>query len=154
MRVVYDASDDAMYIGGFTGTATDGGCWGGTGSTIARYDNFTKSSTPTLRWQISLPWFCNTANGNSVQKAFDVAGDALFVVTSSNYGSGQGPVMVYDTNTGAQTLTFSGGTIVGGYQNLGWVDIPYGIRAFELQNGRYLVFVEDDLYGKEVMYYW
>jgi hypothetical protein len=34
------------------------------------------------------------------------------------------------------------------------VDIPYGIRAFELQNGRYLVFVEDDLYGKEVMYYW
>jgi hypothetical protein len=34
----------------------------------------------------------------------------------------------------------------------GWVDIPYGIRAFRRANGQYLVFVEENWQGKVLVY--
>jgi hypothetical protein len=44
--------------------------------------------------------------------------------------------------------------VVGGISNTGWIDIPYGLRAFRRANGQYLVFVEDDLKSKVLMYSW
>jgi hypothetical protein len=34
----------------------------------------------------------------------------------------------------------------------GWVDIPYGIRAFRRANDEYLVFVEENWQGKVLIY--
>jgi hypothetical protein len=33
----------------------------------------------------------------------------------------------------------------------GWVDIPYGLRAFQRTKGEYLVFVEEDAKAKVIM---
>jgi len=34
----------------------------------------------------------------------------------------------------------------------GWVDIPYGLRAFQTTNGEYMVLVEKDAKAKVIMY--
>ena len=36
----------------------------------------------------------------------------------------------------------------------GWVDTPYGIRAARRTGGEYLVFVEEDLDAKVLLYRW
>jgi hypothetical protein len=85
----------------------------------------------------------------------DIAGDAIFIIDVSSGGHGTGLLRVYDAKTGATTLSFHADpAVVGGISNTGWIDIPYGLRAFRRANGQYLVFVEDDFKSKVVMYSW
>ena len=39
-------------------------------------------------------------------------------------------------------------------KNSGWIDTPYGIRAVRRASGEYLVFVEEDLDAKVLLYRW
>jgi hypothetical protein len=42
----------------------------------------------------------------------------------------------------------------GGLNRTGWVDISSGLQAFKRSNGEYLVFVEDDMLARVILYRW
>ncbi len=78
-------------------------------------------------------------------KAMDVAGNRVFAGDCRT-----AKVYVYDTNTGKLIMTLSPGKEV--ENESGWIDIPYGLRAYQRLNGEYVVFVEEDAKGKVIMY--
>jgi hypothetical protein len=59
-------------------------------------------------------------------------------------------VYVYDTATGTSIAKLTPGIEVA--RESGWVDIPYGLRAYQRANGEYVVFVEEDAKAKVIMY--
>lgn len=143
LRIKYYPDTDVMYLGGYTvDRPHTGEEWGIVGTEIVRYDNWTNHKT--LRWRINLP-YDPKANPMLIIKAMDVAGDRVFAVDSR-----KAEVYVYDTGTGAFVTKLTPGTEVAGES--GWVDIPYGLRAFQRTNGEYLVFVEEDEKAKVIMY--
>ena len=154
MKVNYVAATDTMYVSGYLNGASDGGCWGGVGSTLTRIDNFTQS-TPTTKWMIALPWDCTS---KAVPASMDVAGNAVFMVDLAHQENGAslgtGILRVYDAVTGMQTVSFYPGSIVGGGSKIGWTDTGYALHAFERANGQYVVSTEDDLFGKILIYTW
>jgi hypothetical protein len=66
----------------------------------------------------------------------------------------RGKVWITDLNTGATVGTMEPYGEAGTTQYTGWVDIGYGITAVKRKNGEYIVFVEDDGFGKVLMYRW
>jgi hypothetical protein len=148
-RVIYIPETDTLYVGGYlTSGLSAGSYWGQVGATFARFNNYTKSSSPTMAYRFNTS-FNGTGTG---PKSVDVAGNAIFMQDGSEQGSdGQGYMYVYDANTGAQTAKFMAGSDVGG---LGWTDIPGAIHAYVMPNGHYLIFLEDDVHAKILMYSW
>lgn len=152
-RLHYVPATDTMYVSGFFSGQSAGSCWGSVGPNFTRFDKFT-SGTPAQTWQIALPFDCGVSG---IAKAFDIAGNAIFVQDAGPAGKGAlgpGVMTVYDANTGKKTIAFYPGSAVGGQTYLGWTDIPYAVHAYSLSNGTYLVFTEDDVHGKVLMYYW
>jgi len=150
-RIHYFPATDTLYVAGFRPGQSDDGCWGQVGKSLARFERFA-TRRPAKQFQIDIPSNCH---GLVVPKAMDIAGDAIFIVDVSSGGHGTGLLRVYDAKTGAGTLSFHADpAVVGGISNTGWIDIPYGLRAFRRANGQYLVFVEDDLKSKVLMYSW
>ena len=150
-RIHYTPSTDTLFITGFRPGQSDDGCWGQVGKTLARYNNFA-TRRPSKQFQIDIPSNCK---GLVVPKAMDIAGDAIFIINVSSGGHGTGLLQVYDATTGSRTLSFHADpAVVGGISNTGWIDIPYGLRAFRRPNGQYLVFVEDNFKSKILMYSW
>ncbi len=142
-RIKYFPETDTMYLSGYTieRPKTEGE-WGYTGTEIVCYDQW--STARNIRWRIALP-HNTTADPPEGMKAIDVAGDKVFAVTVFT-----AEVYVYNAKTGAFEMKLSPGQEVAGES--GWVDIPYGLRAFRRQNGEYLVFVEEDAKAKIIMY--
>ena len=46
------------------------------------------------------------------------------------------------------------GAAVGGPDNTGWIDIPYGLNAIKRSNGEYIVALEDDGKMKSIIFRW
>ncbi len=142
-RLEYVPTNDTMYLGAFTTTTPQpaDGNWGVVGTEILKINNWsTGNRTPAVR--ISLPY-----NSNSVyMKCMSITGDYAFVAECK--GSN---VHVYNLNSGSEVGTFNGS---GTFGNLGWVDIPYGVRAYRRTNGQYVVLVEEDYNAKILMYQW
>ncbi len=142
-RLKYFPDTDVMYLGGYTvAHPNTGDNWGAVGTEIVRYDNW--STARTVRWRIALPYE-PIADPVLIIKAMDVAGNRLFAVTSRT-----AEVYVYDTATGASLTKLTPGPEVKGES--GWIDIPYGLRAYQRSNGEYVVFVEEDLKAKVILY--
>jgi hypothetical protein len=142
-RIKYFPETDVMYLGGYT---TDrpktGEEWGIVGTEIIRYDNW--STKRTLRWRMALP-YAPSADPKLMIKVMDVAGDRVFtgdVIKAEVY--------VYDAKRGTLLTKLAPGPEVA--KQSGWIDTPYGLRAFKRENGEYVLFVEEDLYGKIIMY--
>ncbi|HAJ58785.1 MAG TPA: hypothetical protein DCP31_05585 [Cyanobacteria bacterium UBA8543] len=140
-RLKYFSSTDTMYLSGYTHDRPKiGQEYTTVGSVIVRYDRW--STSRILRYQIPIPY---DTNANLHTKAMDVAGNRIFGVTMQN------PViMVWDATTGEEVMQMTPGEEV--YGQSGWVDIPYGLRAFQRSNGDYLVFVEEDWKAKVIVY--
>jgi hypothetical protein len=143
-RIEYFPQTDTMYLSGFTvdhpATGDDTGV---IGSEIVRFDNWSQeNSTP--RWRIVVP-HDTTGKREVSTAAMSVAGKYVFAVTFKT-----AEVHVYNAATGVQEQQFKPGPEVAGES--GWIDIPYGIRAFRRANGEYLVFVEENWKGKVMMY--
>jgi len=143
-RIEYYPETDTMFLSGFTkdhpAVGDDAGI---VGSEIVRFDNWSKGNR-TPRWRTVIPH--DTTGKREVQTAaISVAGDYVFAVTVKTK-----EVYVYKAATGAQVQKLNPGPEVA--QESGWVDIPYGIRAFRRSNGEYLVFVEEDEKAKVIMY--
>ncbi|AFZ26773.1 hypothetical protein Cylst_4709 [Cylindrospermum stagnale PCC 7417] len=143
-RIEYFPKTDTMYLSGFT---VDHPAFGDdtkvVGSEIIRFDNWSKGSR-TPRWRVVVP-YDTTGKREVATSAMSVAGDYLFAVTMKT-----AQVYVYNAKTGAAVKQLKPGPEVGGES--GWIDIPYGIRAFRRANGEYLVFVEENWKGKVIMY--
>ncbi|QFS47019.1 hypothetical protein [Nostoc sphaeroides] len=143
-RIEYFPQTDTMYLSGFTGDhPAFGDDTGVAGSEIARFDNWSKGNR-TPSWRTVIP-YDTTGKREVSTAAISVAGDNVFAVTVKT-----AEVYVYNAKTGAQVQQLKPGPEVG--SESGWIDIPYGIRAFRRSNGEYLVFVEENWKGKVIIY--
>ena len=143
-RIEYFPETDTMYLSGFTiehpAFADDAKV---IGSEIARFDNWSKGNR-TPKWRTVVP-YDTTGKGEIATAAMSIAGDYVFAV-----GVKTAEVYVYKTATGELVKKMTPGAEVG--KESGWVDIPYGIRAFRRANDEYLVFVEENWQGKVLIY--
>jgi hypothetical protein len=143
-RIKYFPETDVMYLAGYTVERPNlDGDWGLVGTEIVRYDNW--STSKNVRWRLALPY-----DPAAEPKAMDVAGERVFAVTSKTGEARAIEVYVYNAATGALVSKLSPGPEVS--RESGWVDIPYGLRAYRRSNGEYLVFVEENSKGKVIMY--
>ncbi|MEH2068943.1 MAG: hypothetical protein V7K47_12410 [Nostoc sp.] len=143
-RIEYFPQTDTMYLSGFTvDRPASGDDTGVVGSEIARFDNWSKGNR-TPRWRTVIP-YDTTGKREVSTAAMSVAGDYVFAVTVKT-----AEVYVYNATTGVEVQKLKPGPEVG--SESGWIDIPYGIRAFRRSNGEYLVFVEENWKGKVIMY--
>lgn len=145
-RIEYFPETDTMYLTGYTkeNPAINGDYAKLVGSEIARFDNWSKGNTKP-RWRIVFPVDKTAPPEVLTPSAVDVAKDYVFAVSVK-----KAEVYVYNAKTGVLVKTLQPGPEVG--SESGWVDIPYGVRAFRRSNGQYLVFVEEDHKGKVIMY--
>lgn len=145
-RIEYFPETDTMYLSGYTddNPAINSDYAKLIGSEIARYDNWSKGNRKP-RYRIVLPVDKSAPPDVLNPAAMSVAGDYVFAVTVK-----KAEVYVYDAKTGRQVKILKPGAEVFG--ETGWVDIPYGVRAFQRKNGEYLVFVEEDAKAKVIMY--
>ncbi|WP_460207180.1 NHL repeat-containing protein [Scytonema sp. NUACC21] len=145
-RIEYFPETDTMYLTGFTkeNPAINGDYAKLVGSEIARFDNWSKGNRKP-RWRVVFPVDKSAPPEVLTPAAIDVASDYVFAVSVK-----KADVYVYNAKTGALVRTLKPGPEVAGES--GWVDIPYGVRAFRRSNGEYLVFVEEDAKAKVIMY--
>jgi len=146
-RAEYVSETDTMFLAGYT---TDrphsGGEWGIVGTEIVRFENWRQGNrTPAAR--VVLP-YDGLKEAKKFIKSFAVAGDYLFA------GEGREPcaIYVYNARTGASVGKLQPDATVG--SNSGWLDFPYAVRAFRRANGEYLIFAEEDLDAKIILYRW
>jgi hypothetical protein len=143
-RIEYFPATDTMYLSGFTidhpSIIDDAKV---IGSEIVRFDNWSQGNR-TPKWRTVVP-YDTTGKQEINTAAMSVAGDYVFAVTVKT-----AEVYVYKATTGKLVYKFAPGPEVG--KESGWVDIPYGIRAFRRKNGEYLVFVEENWKGKVLVY--
>ena len=142
-RLEYDPATDTMYLGAYTTDRphpSGDGIWGVVGTEILKIPKWsTGNLTPAVR--IQLPY----AGIPLYMKTMCIAGKYAFAC------EGRNPIIhVYDLGSGAEVGTMC----ATGLGSLGWVDIPYGIRAYQRSNGEYLVLAEEDGNGKVLMYRW
>ncbi|MBD2444403.1 hypothetical protein H6G25_14635 [Dolichospermum sp. FACHB-1091] len=143
-RIEYFPETDTMYLSGFTiEHPAFGDDTGVVGSEIVRFDNWSRGN-PTPKWRTVVP-YDTTGQRKVSTAAMSIAGDYVFAVTVKT-----AEVYVYKAATGELVKKMSPGPEVG--NKSGWVDIPYGIRAFRRANGQYLVFVEENWQGKVLVY--
>ncbi|MEH2115355.1 hypothetical protein [Nostoc sp.] len=143
-RIEYFPQTDTMYLSGFTvDHPAFGDDTGVAGSEIVRFDNWSQGNR-TLKWRIVIP-YDSTGKREVSTAAMSVAGDNVFAVTVKT-----AEVYVYNATTGVEVQRLKPGPEVG--SESGWIDIPYGIRAFRRSNGEYLVFVEENWKGKVIIY--
>ena len=142
-RLEYIPADDTMYLSAFTTTHPQpkDGNWGVVGTEILKIDRWsTGNRTPSLR--IVLPY----DKKGVFMKAISIAGNYVFAAECR--GSS---VHIYDLTTGANLGFFNASATLG---HLGWVDIPYGVRAYQRSNGEFVILEEENGNGKILMYRW
>ncbi len=142
-RLEYDVDTDVMYIGGWTkSNENTGNDWGLIGSTIARYpnwsiDNRKASNTVVLTKDID----------GFYPKAMSVVGGYIFVGGSRD----RGKLYVYNSSNLSTVGFIAAPTNMG---ELGWIDMPYAVQAFKKSSGQYVILVEDNSKGKNIVYQW
>lgn len=145
-RIKYIPETDTMYLSGYTPDKPEVS-WGLIGSVLARYDNW-KAGNRTAKYVIDMP----KDDAGLHPKSLDVVGDYIFAVMVQPTGGKPAMVHVWNANTGNKVGTMVPGPEVGG--DSGWVDMPYGLRAYKRSNGEYIVLVEEDARAKNLMYRW
>ncbi len=140
-RLEYNADTDVMYIGGWT-AANPSVSWGLIGSTLARYPNWsTGNRTPSHSALMPKDY------EGLYPKAMSVAGDYVFVGNSRD----RGKVYVFNGANLTSSGHIAAPTNMG---ETGWLDIVHAVQAFKKSDGQYLVLVEDNSKGKNILYQW
>jgi hypothetical protein len=150
-RILYDEATDTLYLSGYrTGQQVES--WGVCGATVARYDGWLRGAK-TLRWTVDLPRDGNTdeKEGPLTPSSITVAGAYLFAGSVKPI-AGKQRVHVQRLSDGGYVGSFAPGPGTGG--NAGWLDMPYSIQAMRRKNGEYLILVEEDFRGKNLLYRW
>jgi hypothetical protein len=89
--------------------------------------------------------------GPLTPQSVDVAGDYLFAGMVKPVG-GKILVHVLALADGRHVGTLVPGPSTG--EAWGWLDMPYAVQALKRKNGEYLVLVEEDHRGKNLLYRW
>jgi len=134
-KVIYDSKKDAMYITGDTANLSNS--WS-VGPVFAVYQNWSKGNR-TAAWAKSY---------NMEYNGFAAKGDYFFVAYAMDDASWS--VDVFSSKDGSKV----GNMIPTGLGQLGWIDIPWGLNVEQRANGEYIVFREDDLLAKTVIFRW
>lgn len=151
-RIIYVPSTDTLYLFGYLkGQTIDS--WGVIGHTARRYDGW-RTGNPTVAW--TLPNLPVNPHGNDqgqplTPQAVDLAGDYLFigmVKPEDNIVY----THIFRAKDGAYVGSFEPGPAVG--EGVGWQDMPYSLQAFQRRDGEYMVLVEEDWRGKNLLYRW
>jgi hypothetical protein len=146
-RLEYDATADVLYASGRS-TSTIADDWGVAGNRLVRYNNFKNAASRATAWMIDLPFSgAGSPASDTNVKAFCEAGDYLFL---SAYR--QGRIYVHRKTDGAKIGEILPTSTTG--NTSGWSDINGAIRATKRANGEYLIFAEENGYGKIMMYRW
>ena len=154
-RVAYIPERDVMFVTGYTAERPQKqGFWGMGGSTLFRVNGATGAKSE-VAYKIDLPLQTTHNTGAPAIKAIDVvklpdnngSGIVLLVFAADLFG---GKVHVYNLDTGALLGTMDASSL----GQLPWIDQANGIRAVYRGEGEVLVFAEDDLNQKIVMYQW
>jgi hypothetical protein len=151
-RVNYDKSTDSLYLFGYL-KGQEIESWGVVGPTARRIDGWL-SGKRSVRWTVrDLPVNPKGSDKGTplTASAVDVAGDYLFV----------GMVKPDDGKVYTHVLKVADGTYVGSLApgpevggKAGWQDMPYSIQALRRKDGEYLILVEEDFRGKNLLYRW
>jgi hypothetical protein len=142
LRVQFFPETGAMYLAGYTWEQPAQGTehWGNCGREVIRYGDWDKS-TRRVRSRMSFP------EGALNIKAIGVAPKANRLFAGEMETS---VVFVYDTTDGKlEGILEPDKALVG---DVGWIDIPAGVRAFERSNGEVLLLVEDSWAQKQMVY--
>ena len=147
-RIQYDSDNDIMYISGYTAAKPyTNGDWKSCGLVMARYNNWGTGNRTAL-YTIDLPNAAAGDGANMVSTA--VEKDYIFVMGVQT----RAKVWVYSSSTGLLKGTMVPGANVGGISKTGWGDLVNSIAAFKRSNGEYLVTVEENGWGKVLIYRW
>jgi hypothetical protein len=143
-RLEYDAVNNVLYATGRSTTdITDD--WGAAGNRLVRYNNFTGART--TAWSVTLPYSTSSPANNLNVKALCEAGDYLFLAAYRH-----GRIYVHKKSDGSKVGEIMPTSVTG--STSGWFDINGAIRATKRSNGEYLIFAEENGYGKVMMYRW
>jgi hypothetical protein len=151
-RIIYRPEGDTLYLFGYLkGQKIDS--WGVVGFTCRRYDGWL-GGKPQVTWtNQSLPINSKGADDGGPLSASGVciAGDYLFIGMVKP-DDGRQYVHILNLADGSYAGSFKPGDAVGG--NAGWEDMPYSVQAIKRKNGEYLILVEEDWRGKNLLYRW
>ncbi len=127
-RILFDEENDVMFL-----TGSD--------NKIARYNNWSKGNrTPASSGVLD----------SQYNQCVAMAGDYIFTCGVRT----RARVKVYSSSVFAYLGMLEAGAAVGGADNTGWVDIPYGLNAIKRSNGEYIIALEDDGKMKSVIFRW
>jgi hypothetical protein len=150
-RIVYDPTSDSLYLFGYLkGQAIDS--WGVVGRTARRYDGWCAGKR-TPRWTLPLPM---TPDGEGPGKplsaeSVSVVGDYLLVGMCKPQ-DGRQYLHIFRLSDAGYVGSFWPGDAVGGMA--GWLDMPYAMAGIKRKDGEYLLLVEEDFRGKNLLYRW
>jgi hypothetical protein len=150
-RVIYDEERDRLYLSGYLkGQRIES--WGLTGPTLRRYDGWRKGERRVAWTNPSLPRDGNSDpnEGPLSPKSLAFAGEYLFAGMVKPT-QGKQMVHVLSASDGQYVGTLTPGPEVG---EVGWLDMPYAVQAMRRRNGEYLILVEEDYRGKNLVYRW
>jgi regulation of enolase protein 1 (concanavalin A-like superfamily) len=163
-RLFYDETNDIIYLGAYsTSYPKSGDEWGILGRVVYRYENFTSQKKLTTGYPLVLAYNIPSAVHQRVfAKDFAIAGDKLFIIwfirgpyyLEQGYVDDRmrGEISVYKSSTGDYQGAIIPTALIGGPEKVGWVDIPNSAVAFERANGEIVLFVEEDGFGKNILY--
>ncbi len=140
-RVIYTPADDTMLLVGANPNTKKFHFHRGAGNLAVMYDNW-NSGKRRIRWQINLP---HEGRERMVINAVYRAGNLFF----AGWGWG-GKIHVYDMRNGKDLGVITPGPEV--YGQTGALDIGWGLRAFERDNGEIILFNEENWKQKQLMY--
>jgi hypothetical protein len=151
-RLIYEPAADSLYLFGYLkGQPIES--WGVVGRTARRLDGWL-AGEKAERWTVrDLPINPKgTDKGTPLTpESVDIAGDYLFAGMVKP-DDGKQYTHVLSLINGRYVGSLVPGPEVGG--NAGWQDMPYAVQALRRKNGEYLVLVEEDFRGKNLLYRW
>lgn len=151
-RVLYQQSTDSLYLFGYLkGQKIES--WGVVGLTGRRYDGWL-AGKKTLAWTNSaLPTNPKGSDDGKplTPNSVDLAGEYLFIGMVKP-DAGKQYTHIFRAADGRYVGSLHPGPEVGG--NAGWQDMPFAVQALKRKNGEYLILVEEDWRGKNLLYRW
>jgi uncharacterized protein YuzE len=145
-RIEYDNESDALYVTGRSNESVIDS-WSFTGDVMAKYSNYLTDPSALPTWIVATPFYEEVPDADINVKAFCTAGDYIFTILLK-----KGKIIVREKSTG---------NIVGEIaptadtdSTSGWADINGAIQAYKRANGEYLIFAEENGFGKIMMYRW
>jgi hypothetical protein len=152
-RVFYDAASNRLLLGGAKGDDKNQH-WKPMGPIVSMYEDVVEGE-PRLVWTQKLPYVSGTGKHESREPmGFAIAGDYVFV----SYVRGipeedvaYAFVKVLRLDTGEVVGNLDSSPVTG---DIGLLDVEDALTVRRLDDGRYVIFLEDDYKAKDVMFIW